>query len=112
MNERQKLYEFNKSLRLKYMPGEHWQRYYGCSHNRIEPTGIRRGGGISALRWIGRKLDDHLWEDIVERIGAQTLWLIFPGMEEWTLGHMTSHVTLYLNEDGEITDFYLCGCFS
>lgn len=87
-------------------PTPEWERFFRCNHERVPEYNVRRGGGIEFSNHFGKPLSQRLWEDITQRLHIRTLWVLRPPWEEWTIGHIGTHLTLYLDDKDYVVDAY------
>ena len=81
-----------------------WEAFRGNNHKRLPPSGIKRGGGVSFARHLGKLLSPELWEDLYERLGMISLRVYGPSDSEWADGRFQFHADVYLDEGGFVRD--------
>lgn len=82
-----------------------WDKYRKCNHHKFTVAN-RKLGLISFKEHLNKKLSKELWDDLIYRIRPNTLWIIKQMEEVWTIGHLLSHVTIYIDDNDVVLDIF------
>lgn len=77
-----------------------WELFMGKNSNIIKNDDARAyGGDVNLMRYIGKKLNKSLWEDLLYRYQISGMCIYKPGEEMWLFGLREGHCTIHLDNN-------------
>lgn len=80
-----------------------WPRFRGNNHELLDDPGVRRFGGVSFKRHLGKPLTRELWVDLVSRLRVRRIRVYRPQDCEWS-DAINRAAKVLVDNDGNVTD--------